>query len=83
MKEPYTGDLRIGAISCRPFHADVGPTGLSLGIRIAIPPSKERSWPASFRTFYDFLREAATTSELPLEKDEDFSFFSRREVEPY
>ena len=49
-----------------PFRVDVGPSGLSLDIRIAIPPSAERSWPA--HKFQDFLGEAATTSELPLGK---------------
>ena len=38
-----------------PFRVDVGPSGLSLGIRIAIPSATKRLlWPA--HKFQDFLR---------------------------
>ena len=37
-----------------PFRVDVGPSGLSLGIRIAMPSATERLWPA--HKFQDFLR---------------------------
>ena len=48
---PFTG--RNNSMAA-PFRVGVGPSKLSLGIRIAIPSTIERSWPA--HKFQDFLR---------------------------
>ena len=52
-----------------PFRVDVGPSKLSSAS--ASPcrrPRNARGRLTSSRTFYDFLRETTTTSELPLGK---------------
>ena len=64
----------------RPFQRGCGPSELSLGIRIAMPSATERLWPA--HKFQGFLGEAATTSQLPLEKVDDFSFFPDGKLSP-
>jgi len=64
-----------------PFGVDVGPSGLSLGIRVAMPSATEHLWPA--RKFQGFLGEATATSRLPFGKNPKSRQLSRGEVEPY
>ena len=82
VKEPYTAHLQVGAIACRPFHADVGPSGLSIGIRIAIPSATEPSWSA--HKFQDFLRLSQGSAHyfrIPLRENPKSRQLSREEVE--
>ena len=76
---------KLQALAWRPSGSGHRTCQRADDLGIAIPSTTERLWPAhKFQDFfYDFLGEAATTSQLPLGKNPRSRQLSREKLEDY